>query len=188
MPSRADMKTYSISQIARACSLSRSTLLFYDRQGLLRPSGRTAAGYRVYSDKDLNRLTRIGQLREAGLSLKEIRSVLAAGGTPGTKLLEQRMRKTAEDIVSLKNQQRLLAGMLRKVASGRRPRCVDKQMWIEMLKAAGMDASAMDRWHEEFERRSPEGHQEFLLSLGISPSEAARIRSLSRGEPDQDSS
>jgi MerR family transcriptional regulator, thiopeptide resistance regulator len=182
MPSWADMKTYSISQIGRACGLSRSTLLFYDRLGLLRCSGRTGSGYRVYSDKDLNRLTRIRQMREAGLSLKEIGSVLATGGTPGTRLLEQRMRKTAEDIVNLKNQQRLLAGMLRKVASGKRPRCVDKQMWIEMLKAAGMDASAMNRWHEEFERRSPEGHQEFLLSLGIPPSEAARIRGLSRGE------
>lgn len=181
MPSLAGMKTFSISQIARACGLSRSTLLFYDRLGLLRSSGRTGAGYRVYKDQDLKRLMRIRQLREAGLSLREIRCVLANGGTPGTRLLEERMRKTGEDIVALKNQQRLLAGMLRKVASGKRPRCVDKQMWIEMLKAAGMDQNAMNRWHAEFERRSPDGHQEFLLSLGIPPNEAARIRSFSRG-------
>ncbi len=177
------MKTYSISRIARACGLSRSTLLYYDRVGLLRSSARTGSGYRVYNEKDLSRLARIRQLREAGLSLKEIRSVLATGGKPGTRLLEERMRKTAEEIVGLKNQQRLLAGMLRKVASGKRPGCVDKQMWIDMLKAAGMDQGAMNRWHTEFERRSPDGHQEFLLSLGIPPSEAARIRSLSRGEP-----
>ena len=80
---------------------------------------------------------RIRRFREAGLSLKEISSVLATGGTPGTRLLEQRMRQTAEDIVGLKNQQRLLAGMFRKVASGKRPQCVNKEMWIEMLKAAG---------------------------------------------------
>jgi MerR family transcriptional regulator, thiopeptide resistance regulator len=182
MPLFDAMKTYSISQIARKCGLSRSTLLFYDRLGILRSSGRTGTGYRVYGEREVNRLRRIRQLREAGLSLKEIRSVLAAGGTPGTRLLEERMRKTAEEIVGLKNQQRLLAGMLRKVASGKRPRCVDKQMWIEMLAAAGMDQSAMSRWHTEFEHRSPEGHQEFLLSLGIPPSEAARIRSFSRGE------
>jgi MerR family transcriptional regulator, thiopeptide resistance regulator len=176
------MKTYSISQIASACGLSRSTLLFYDRLGLLRVVRQNR--HRVTastSDKDLNQLVRIRQLRDGGLSLKEIRSVLAAGGTPGTELLEQRMRKRPKDL-GLKNQQRLLAGMLRKVASGKRPRCVDKQMWIEMLKAAGMDQGAMNRWHAEFERRSPDGHQEFLLSLGIPPNEAARIRSLSRGE------
>lgn len=51
-----------------------------------------------------------------------------------------------------------------------------------MLKAAGMDQRAMDRWHTEFERRSPEGHQEFLLSLGIPSNEAVRIRTLSRGK------
>lgn len=176
------MKTYSISQIARACGLSRSTLLFYDRLGLLRSSGRTGSGYRVYSPKDLKRLMRIRQFREAGLSLKEIRSVLATGGSPGARLLEQRMRRTAEEIVGLKNQQRLLAGMLRQVAAGTRPRCVDRAMWVEMLKVAGMDQNAMNRWHREFERRSPDGHQEFLLSLGIPPNEAAGIRSLSRGE------
>ncbi len=173
------MKTYSISQIARACGLSRSTLLYYDRLDLLRASGRTGSGYRYYTDTDLDRLKRIGHFREAGLSLKEIRSVLASGGKPGTSLLEKRMRETAETIVGLKNQQRLLAGMLRKVASGKRPACVDKRMWVEMLKAAGMDQQAMARWHSEFERRAPEGHQEFLLSLGIPPSEAARIRRLS---------
>jgi len=178
----AYMKTYSISQIARACRLSRSTLLYYDRLGLLRASGRTGSGYRYYNDKDVEQLKRIGHFREAGLSLKEIRSVLSSGGKPETKLLEKRMRETADNIVGLKNQQRLLAGMLRKVASGKRPPCVDKQMWIDMLKAAGMDEKAMMRWHTEFERRAPDGHQEFLLSLGIPPDEAARIRRLSRGE------
>ena len=44
------MKTYSISKLARACGLSRSTLLYYDRLGLLPPSGRTGSGYRCYSD------------------------------------------------------------------------------------------------------------------------------------------
>jgi DNA-binding transcriptional MerR regulator len=174
------MKTYSISQIARACRLSRSTLLYYDQLGLLPASGRTGSGYRFYTDKALERLKRIGHFRAAGLSLKEIHSVLASGGKPGTRLLERRMRETAEGIVGLKNQQRLLTGMLRSVASGQRPRCVDKQMWVRMLWAAGMDQAAMHRWHSEFERRAPEGHQEFLLSLGIAPDEAARIRRESR--------
>ncbi len=176
------MKTFSISKLARSCGLSRSTLLYYDRLGLLRASGRTRSGYRYYTHKEFERLKRIGHFREAGLSLKEIGAVLASGGRPGTRLLETRLRETAETIVGLKDRQRLLAGMLRKVATGKRPRCVDKRMWIEMLRAAGMDQCAMDRWHAEFERRAPEGHREFLLSLGIPPGEAARIRRLSRGE------
>jgi hypothetical protein len=114
--------------------------------------------------------------------LKEIRAVLSSGGKPGTRLLEQRMRETAENIIDLKNQQRLLAGMLRQVASGKRPPSVDKKLWVEMLRAAGMDQDARHRWHTEFERRAPDGHKEFLLSLGIPPDEAERIRRMSRGE------
>jgi len=176
------MKTYSISKLARACGISRSTLLYYDRLGLLKPSGRTAVGYRLYTDAEQRRLERIGHFREAGLSLKEIRAVLSSGGKPGARLLEKRLRETADKMVGLKHRQRLLAGMLRQVASGKRPPQVDVRLWVEMLRAAGMDQDGMHRWHSEFERRAPEGHQEFLLCLGIPPHEVEEIRRLSRGE------
>lgn len=176
------MKTYSISTLARACGLSRSTMLYYDRLGVLKPSGRTGSGYRYYTDAEQRRLERIGQFRQAGLTLKEIRAVLSSGGKPGAGLLEKRLRETAEKMAGLKNQQRLLAGMLRQVASGKRPPMVDVRLWIEMLRAAGMDHDGMHRWHGEFERRAPEGHREFLLCLGIPPHEVEEIRRLSRGE------
>jgi len=176
------MNRYSISRIAQACGLSRSTLLYYDRIGLLRPSGRTGSGYRYYTDADRRRLERVRHFREAGLTLKEIGAALSSGGKPGTKLLEKRLRETAEAIVGLKNQQRMLARMLRQVAAGKQLATVDTQLWVEMLEAAGMDESAMKRWHVEFERRAPDGHQELLLSLGIPPGEVARIRRWSRGE------
>jgi MerR family transcriptional regulator, thiopeptide resistance regulator len=176
------MKTYSISKLARACGRSRSTLLYYDRLGLLKPSGRTGSGYRYYTDADQRRLERIGYFREAGLSLKEIRAVLSSGGKPGTRLLETRLRETTQNIVGLKNQQRLLAGMLRQVTSGKRPPIVDVELWVEMLDAAGMDENARRRWHTEFERRASDGHQEFLLSLGIPADTVERIQRWSRGE------
>ncbi len=176
------MKTYSISTLARACGLSRSTLLYYDRLGLLKPTGRTGSGYRYYTEADQRRLERIGHFRQAGLTLKEIRAVLSSGGKPGTRLLEQRLRDTAESIVGLKNQQRLLGGMLRQVAAGKGPPIVDVKLWVEMLDAAGMDEDARRRWHAEFERRAPAGHQEFLLSLGIPAGEVERIQRWSRGE------
>ena len=156
-------------------------MLYYDRIGLLRPSGRTSAGYRLYTEEHRQRLERIRHFREAGLTLAEIRAVLVSGGKPGAKLLEKRMQETAESIVGLKNQQRMLAAMLRHAASGKLPASVDKKLWVEMLRAAGMNQAAMHRWHSEFERRASEGHNEFLLSLGIPADEVARIRRLSRG-------
>jgi DNA-binding transcriptional MerR regulator len=176
------MKTYSISTLAQACGLSRSTLLYYDRFGLLKPTGRTGSGYRYYTDTDQWRLERIGHFRQAGLTLKEIRAVLSSGGKPGTRLLETRLRETAENIVGLKNQQRLLGGMLRQVAAGKGPPIVDVELWVEMLDAARMDEGARRRWHTEFERRAPAGHLEFLLSLGIPAGEVERIQRWSRGE------
>ena len=176
------MKTYSISKLAREFVLSRSTLLYYDRLGLLPPSGRTSSGYRCYTDKDYRRLERICRFREAGLKLKEIRAVLSSGGKPGAKLVEQRMREIAASIQGLKNQQRLLAGMLSRIASGNPPPAVDRELWVEMLEAAGMDQNARHRWHKEFERRAPEGHDEFLVALGIPPAEVTRIRHWSRGQ------
>ena len=86
------------------------------------------------------------------------------------------MREIAASIQGLKNQQRLLAGMLSRIASGNPPPAVDRELWVEMLEAAGMDQNARHRWHKEFERRAPEGHNEFLISLGIPKEEVARIR------------
>jgi hypothetical protein len=61
-------------------------------------------------------------------------------------------------------------------------------MWIEMLRAAGMDERDMDRWHAEFEHRAPEAHHKFLLSLGINEKEALLIRQWSRKmKPGEDS-
>jgi DNA-binding transcriptional MerR regulator len=157
-------------------------MLYYDRLGLLKPSGRTGSGYRYYTGAEQKRLQRIGHFREAGLTLKEIRAVLSSGGKPGARLLEKRLRETADRMAGLRNQQQLLAGMLRQIAFGRCPRQVDVELWVEMLQAAGMDHDGMHRWQSEFERRAAQGHHEFLLSLGIPPHEVEEIRRLSRGE------
>ena len=175
-------KAYSISKLAQAFGLSRSTLLYYDRMGLLAAAGRTGAGYRCYSERDYRRLERICYFREAGLALKDIRGVLSSGGKPGVKLLDQRMRETAAIIVDLKKQQRVLAGMISKLAAGKNSAPVDVELWVEMLQAAGMNQTARKRWHAEFERRAPEGHNEFLLSLGIPAGDVTKIRRWSRGE------
>lgn len=55
------------------------TLHHYDRIGLLEASSRSAAGYRRYSDGDLERLQRILFYRELGLGLDQIRAVMTDG-------------------------------------------------------------------------------------------------------------
>jgi MerR family transcriptional regulator, thiopeptide resistance regulator len=73
----------------------------------------------------------------------------------------------------------MLGKMLQVQSLGELPVAIDKQAWIEMLRAAGMDEAAMSKWHAEFEQRAPEAHHQFLLSLGISEDEALFIRQRS---------
>jgi DNA-binding transcriptional MerR regulator len=170
---------YRITRLARQFGLSRSTLLYYDRIGLLSPSGRSEAGYRLYSPADRERLAAICGYRQAGLGIDDIRRLLATVEEGSETVIKKRLQEIGREIVGLQAQQRLLAGMLTLQSGGGLPAQVDKETWVEMLRAAGMDEQAMAQWHAEFERRAPEAHHAFLLSLGITEQEALQIRQWS---------
>jgi len=170
----------TISQLARRFGLSRSTLLYYDRIGLLRASDRTAAGYRCYGTREEQRLRRICELRKTGLAMHDIRVML--GDAPGTRsdVITRRLADIAQQIVSLRHQQRLLVALHRNLSRKQLPPLLDKATWIEILRQSGMDERAMRRWHAEFEQRAPSEHEQFLAALGIPPDEVASIRRKSR--------
>ncbi len=171
---------FLVRELAREFGLSRSTLLYYDRIGLLTPSGRNGAGYRLYSPEDRDRLATICSFRQAGLTIEDIRRVLSTAGDGSGPVLRRRMGEIGEEIRALKAKQHLLGKMVEADSAGEPPAGVDKEAWVEMLRAAGMDEAAMHRWHREFERRAPEAHHHFLLALGISDEEAELIRKQSR--------
>lgn len=173
------METYRITELARRFDLARSTLLHYDHIGLLRPGGRTGAGYRVYTGSDLARLERICAFREAGLGLSDIALLLDRDGAEAG-ILERRMREIGQEVASLRAQQRVLAGLLRTCAVGEGDAGLDQELWLDLRKACGLDREGLVRWHREFERRSPQGHHDFLLGLGLSESEAVHIRLLTK--------
>jgi DNA-binding transcriptional MerR regulator len=171
---------HSITELARAFGLSRSTLLYYDRFGLLSPSVRTRSNYRRYSEGDKARLATLCMYRQAGLSLEDIGLLLAAEQDGTTEVLQRRLHSLGEEIRELQAQQSLLAEMLQVKARGWHGTSVDKTTWVAMLRAAGMNEKAMDAWHREFEQCAPEAHHDFLLSLGISQEEARKIREQTR--------
>lgn len=170
---------YRITQLARQFDLSRSTLLYYDHIGLLSPSGRSEAGYRQYSHADRERLESICSLRRAGMDIDGIRAILATAGDDTTVVLCRRLDEIGAEIESLRTKQHLLAGMLKVQGAGGPGATVNKEMFVAMLRAAGMDDAAMKKLHVEFERREPEAHHAFLLTLGISEKEALLIRKWS---------
>ncbi len=68
--------TYTVQQLARLAGVSVRTLHYYDQIGLLKPSARTAAGYRLYGEADLLRLQQILFFRELDFPLTEIQAIL----------------------------------------------------------------------------------------------------------------
>jgi MerR family transcriptional regulator, thiopeptide resistance regulator len=67
---------YMVGRVADLSGVTIRTLHHYDEVGLLSPGGRSAAGYRIYEDRDLERLQRILFYRELGFTLDEISNIV----------------------------------------------------------------------------------------------------------------
>ena len=87
----------------------------------------------------------------------------------------------AEGDAALRGQQEIALALLRRLGRhhDREARSMTKDKWVALLRAAGLGDTEMMQWHAAFEHQAPEGHQDFLESLGIPPAEIARIRRTS---------
>ncbi|HEX6464096.1 MAG TPA: MerR family transcriptional regulator [Vicinamibacterales bacterium] len=108
-------KQYTVRAFAALAGVTPKALRHYDRIGLLKPR-RTAAGYRVYVERDLERLEQIAALSFVGLPLKDIRRLL--DGPPrslGSALhaqravLEEKRRLLDVAVEAIRDTERLLA-------------------------------------------------------------------------------
>jgi DNA-binding transcriptional MerR regulator len=93
--------SYSVGQVAGFAGVTVRTLHYYDRAGLLSPSERSAAGYRLYNDTDLARLQQVLFYRELGFPLEDIRSILADPQASALDHLRERHRQLGEQITKL---------------------------------------------------------------------------------------
>lgn len=167
---------YTVGELAKRFNLSRSTLLYYESIGLLTPSIRSTTQYRLYSDVALRRLEQICIYRQAGLSLKEMASVLDTPGNAETEALERRLSELNREIGRLRKQQQVIVRLLESRQVRNETPILNKDNWNKLLHSIGLSEAEMHQWHREFERLSPEAHQGFLESLGIPPEDIARIR------------
>jgi DNA-binding transcriptional MerR regulator len=171
---------FTIGQVAKKYGLSRSTLIYYDNIGILTPSGRSESNYRLYSGNDLKKMDRMMLFRSAGLSLDSIPSLLDKKGDDLNSSLEHRLSSINSEIQGLRNQQKVILNILENESAIKGSRVITKETWISLLKAAGLDEDGMKNWHVEFEKTSPEAHQDFLESIGIEKDEIISIREWSK--------
>lgn len=166
----------TIGQLARRAGLSRTTLLYYEQAGLLAPASRSAAGYRRYGPREVERLDAILAYRATGMPVEAIAALLDHGADMAP--IRKRLDQIGRDMALLREQQGVL---IRLLTDGQlRSGALDKAGWTAMLRNAGLDDEAMHRWHALFEQQASAAHGEFLASLGLSAAEAARIRAWAR--------
>ncbi len=170
--------TYSIGKLAREFGLSRSTLLYYDSIGLLKPSGRTESRYRQYSEADKNRLEQICTYREMGVPLEEIKELLDMPEGRAASILENHLVQLSNKIRFLRKQQQAILNILQNKKLPPQAGLMDRKTWVAILRSSGLDADDMKRWHIEFEKSSPHAHHDFLAALGISEEEIQNIRTF----------
>ena len=123
----AEGRPLTIGEVSRRSGFSVKTLRFYERRGLLPPSGRSAGGFRLYAEADLGRLEFIREAKALGLALDQIRELLAATRTRSCRMtrplllrvLGQRIAQTSEQIETLRRLRQRLQRRRREL--GRRP-------------------------------------------------------------------
>ncbi|MCT1368019.1 MerR family transcriptional regulator [uncultured Kocuria sp.] len=98
MPDDSDALDLTVGQVAARLGVTIRTLHHWDETALASPSSRSAAGYRLYAESDLERLRRIVVYRELGLDLETIRRVL---DDPSTDI-----------VIALRTQQQQLAARI----------------------------------------------------------------------------
>lgn len=168
----------TVTQLARKYNISRATVLYYEREGLLKPAHRTDNGYRWYGDAEIKRLEAIVAYRSYGLPVASIEELLdRRRGRSQTAILRNHFDVLENEIGILRQQQHAIVALLQE------PELLEndmmtKERWVEIMKAAGFDKTAMTKWHQKFEQMEPEEHQKFLESLGIDADEIRRIRSM----------
>jgi len=104
----------TIGDAAKASGLSAKMIRHYEQTGLLKPSPRTAAGYRLYNNAQISQLRFIRQARSLGFSLTDIRSLLALWQDPTREsrqvkqLARHQLDEIAAKIAELQQMQQVL--------------------------------------------------------------------------------
>ena len=189
----------TVGELATRCGLTVRTLHHYDAIGLLAPSLRSDAGYRLYDRRCIERLHRIQALRHLGLSLTDIDTALSGPQRPLAEVVERQIAQIDQELAQATRLRQRLVVLRTQLADGQSPDLAD---WLDTLELmtmyekyfspeeldqlpfhhdADVQAQADDPPVQQLARR---WMALFCTYAGDDPATHARIREAYANEPD----
>jgi len=99
----------TIGQLAKAGGVPTSTVRYYERAGLLRPSRRSGSNYRLYSGEDLHRLRFVRAAQATGFTIADIKQLLRPAHCNRVQaVIETRLDEVSTRMRELRHVQRVL--------------------------------------------------------------------------------
>ncbi|MGC4750396.1 HEAT repeat domain-containing protein [Micromonospora sp. DT201] len=126
-----------IGEVARRSGVSARMLRHYDSLGLVRPSGRSGAGYREYSSEDIRLIFQVESLRSLGLSLRDVRRALDDPGFTPSGLVDDLISQTRRRIAS----EMELLTRLRRIGAAEPADWEDVLQIVALLQALGSESA-----------------------------------------------
>lgn len=175
-----------VGELARSTGLTVRTLHHYDEIGLLKPSGRSEAGYRLYEEPDVARLHGIQALRQMGLSLAEIGVLFEGRGAAPQVVVEQQLRAIDAEIARAQELRARLELIRDTMAEGGTPGAQD---WLQVLQDMAtygkyFSVEELKSIFTEFEPLKDDWKQLFAEVQGAMerglPADAPEVQSLAR--------
>lgn len=114
-------KLLRIGDLAQSAGMATTALRYYERKGVLTPTVRSRAGYRLYDRRAVEQLGFIRSAQAVGFTLDDIRTLMGFDGAPERTskeevqvLIETRLGELAEKMRDLRRAQAALAKALQK--------------------------------------------------------------------------
>lgn len=133
---------YKVKEVAELVGVSVRTLHHYDQIGLLIPKSTTQAGYRLYTDKDLERLQQILFFKEIGFHLQEIKQILDSPGFDRKQALQAHKELLIEKRKRLEEIIRTVEKTISSIEGGKE---MDKKEMFD-----GFDMSIIEEYKEKY--------------------------------------
>jgi len=162
-------RTYLPHEFAKRAGVTVRALHHYDRLGLLKPSGRTNRGYRVYSDRDFGRLEQIVALKFIGFPLFQIRDILRRKDTDLGAALRHQRQILAEKRYHLDRAVHAIERAEKVVSAGEEPdwepfrkvieviQMQTNKDWMKKYYTEEQLASLRQRWSPEVQTEAEQG-------------------------------